>query len=97
MTDWLDKLREKPEPLRRAVAFWVSAFVVFVIVSVWLGGLPGRIGSVKASLADAIPKGRISVVASPFASMKAELDTISESVQGSFEYVAEEIKKNESR
>jgi hypothetical protein len=86
MFDWLNKLRAKPEPVRRAIAFWTSGFVVFVMVSVWLSGLPGRIETAARSVAVVAEESRAREMASPFASMKAELDELSEAVKGSFEY-----------
>lgn len=38
----LDNLREKPEPVRRQIAFVLVGCVMFIIVSVWFGTLPDR-------------------------------------------------------
>ncbi len=86
MFDWLHNLRQKPEPVRRLIAFWTSALVVFLIVGVWLAGLPGRIAPAASSVATAVKASKIDEVASPFEGMKEQLDNLSESFKGTLEY-----------
>ena len=62
---FLDKLRQKPEPLRRAIAFWASALITFLIVAVWAVHL-----SVSVSGRDS------SQVASPFETIKNEFSNL---------------------
>ena len=38
----LEKLRSKPEPVRRAIALWSSLAITFIIVAVWISSLPAR-------------------------------------------------------
>ncbi len=75
MFELLDKLRSKPEGVRRAIAFWVSAGVVFFIVSIWLTALPTKLSQMsddyasknikqlstanEASVSGALPVGNI--------------------------------------
>ncbi|MCF7835682.1 MAG: hypothetical protein K9M15_00995 [Candidatus Marinimicrobia bacterium] len=34
--DWLDKIREKPEPVRKRIAYALTASLVFLIMFVWV-------------------------------------------------------------
>jgi hypothetical protein len=36
LLDWIERMREKPEPVRRRAAFMLAGSITFVIVLVWL-------------------------------------------------------------
>jgi hypothetical protein len=44
----LDNLREKPEPYRRAIAFWSALGITAIISLVWVSSLGERFGSSSA-------------------------------------------------
>lgn len=87
MDEWLEKLRQKPEPVRRAIAFWSSAIIVFVIVSVWLVGLPGRFRVQDNSTAtDEQANQMVAGAMSPFDNLKEEWNNLMANVEGNFQY-----------
>ncbi|HEY9583324.1 MAG TPA: hypothetical protein VJK09_03420 [Candidatus Paceibacterota bacterium] len=62
--EFLEKLRQKPEPIRRAIAFWTSAVITFLILSVWVT----RLGTNFSN--------KTSQVASPFETIKNDLSNL---------------------
>ena len=41
--NFINKLREKPEPLRRQIVVWTAAAVTVIIFFIWLGSLSPRV------------------------------------------------------
>jgi len=60
--EFLEKLRSKPEALRRAIAFWASLGITIIIAL-------GYLGSLTLSTQD-------NQVASPFESLKQEWNNV---------------------
>ena len=86
MIELLNKLRAKPEPVRRLIAFWTSALIVFVLVSIWLAGLPGRLSGTAGTVTAIVESDKVSEVASPFAGLKAEFGQIFAKFKGPLKY-----------
>ncbi|HEY4493762.1 MAG TPA: hypothetical protein VJB98_04060 [Candidatus Paceibacterota bacterium] len=64
--DFLEKLRSKPEPVRRAIAFWAAAIFSFIIFTIWVVNLGTNLA------------GKNSQIASPFETIKNDLSNLGE-------------------
>lgn len=61
---FIEKLKEKPEPVRRAIAFWASLGLAVIILAAWATQLPNKLS------------GTSSQVASPIEALKSEFNQV---------------------
>ncbi|HEY4504385.1 MAG TPA: hypothetical protein VJI73_01295 [Candidatus Paceibacterota bacterium] len=86
MFELLNKLRQKPESVRRLIAFWTSVAIVFVMVLIWLSALPGQMRELSNSTGNFSAMTPPKQIASPFESMKTALDNLAESFKSNVNY-----------
>ncbi|OHB17909.1 MAG: hypothetical protein A2749_00795 [Parcubacteria group bacterium RIFCSPHIGHO2_01_FULL_45_26] len=86
MFEWLNKLRQKPEPMRRLIAFWASTLIVFAMILVWLTNLSSSFGAVSKPLAELAKDDKARELASPFASLKNEFNALVENTRSKLRY-----------
>lgn len=72
----MDNIRSKPEPYRRAVAFWSALIITAIIALVWINSLGGRF---VASITSEKPAGD-----SPFAQLGNAWSSMVQSAKDAF-------------
>jgi phosphotransacetylase len=53
---YLEKLKAKPEPVRRSIAFWTSFAITLIIMAFWVASITGVTDTTASAIANTLQK-----------------------------------------
>jgi hypothetical protein len=78
MTNLLNKIHQKPEHHKKALAFGVSLGITLMVFGIWISTLPGRIN--VASVVAKDTQKELEAGITPLATVKASFDEVTNSI-----------------